>query len=114
MASERLEPGAERLNDAATEAHGSQERTLKEIFTDHNCLFHLCKMETFFCLPDLQQVHTTGPTHTGLGVGTLGRRKLSANQVAPGRTSSGRGREIVVHTAAFALESCCPVKDSDK
>lgn len=113
MALERLEPNPERLNDAATEAHCSPERTLKEIFTEHSCLFHLCKMETFvfgfflFASPSPGSHNSAGSTHAGLSVGKLGRRKLSANQVAPGRKSSCQGCEIVFHsvpnTAAFCF-----------
>lgn len=55
-------------------------------------MLYVYKMEVFvFCLTTsslLSSHNRTGFTHSGFSVGTLGRRKLGANQVAPGRKSS--------------------------
>lgn len=46
----------------------------------------------------LSSHNSAGLTHIGFSVGSMGRRKLGANQVAPGRKSSFYGCVIVSHT----------------
>lgn len=97
-----------------------------QYMAEHSFMLYVCKMEAFVFLfvrwttsPLLSSHNSAGLTHIGLSVGTLGRRKLSANQVAPGRKSSFHGCVIVFHsvpnTGAFHYRNCLiPVKDFDK